>query len=208
MIVLPRLCRQPIATRQKQVAHTTCIDETATWQCQRCKGVRAYLPYMGDLTDRIRDILRDYNVYTVFKRSRKGALSRLWTPKRVSQQPPTWERVGGVYYIPCEDCGLGYFGESWNLACRCKQHKAAKRNGTLAFAPVRHQLTEGHRVEPDRFRVIAIEGNWRIRKIKEAFRIRMFPNFNPRAEAMQVARSWRLLDPPPQLRVPEITSHS
>jgi hypothetical protein len=127
---------------------------------------RIVLPYVSGCSERIARVLKQFDIFTVYKPFNK--LSSIF---RLPKDPLPENAVCGVVYeIPCADCEKVYVGQTGNsLATRLQQHRAACRNHQPEkSALAEHSLNVSHRVHWSGARVLAREANWRQRLFLEA----------------------------------------
>ena len=96
------------------------------------------IPYVAELSERVRRVCRDYNIRTAFK-----STSTLRTA--LKEPIPIEKKSGVVYEVPCS-CGKVYIGETKRtLETRMKEHRAAARLGQLEKSAVaEHAWQDGH----------------------------------------------------------------
>ena len=89
------------------------------------------LPYIGGLSEAIRQILRSLEIQVVFLTTLRQLLVH---PK---DRVPMEEWKGVAYSIPCTDCPKVYIGQTGRcLKLRLKEHHCALKNGDVAASAV------------------------------------------------------------------------
>ena len=122
------------------------------------------LPYVQGVTEKITRILAPHARVT--NRPGKNLRSMLVKPK---DRRPATSNAGLVYQYECQQCQKIYVGETGrSLKTRESEHRRAIRNGDENHSGIsKHVLETGHTILWDNVKILAFEGNWRKRKIKE-----------------------------------------
>jgi len=176
-----RICSRPHDTQEevKWLEHVLRINNfppfvlsqvktksTLMRQFPEKQASKLILPYIRGCSERIARILKQFDIFTVYKPVKK--LSSVF---RLPKDPISEELVSGVVYkIPCNDCEQVYIGQTGNsLATRVKQHKAA----CVHFQPQKsalaeHSLTASHQINWSGACVLSRETRWRQRLFLEA----------------------------------------
>ena len=144
-----------------------------------CKGL-VVLPYVPELSDKIKRILHSHNIKSTFKPPQKIS-SILPSPK--DPIDPN-KRKGAIYEIPCNDCDLVYVGETGrSFNTRKKEHQADVKKeqktlpGTHRTALSKHAITQNHTFNWNQSKLLQFETNYHKRKFIESF----FINNNPKS---------------------------
>ena len=130
------------------------------------------IPYVAELSERVRRVCRDYNIRTAFK-----SASTLRTALvRVNDPIPIEKKSGVVYEVPCS-CGKVYIGETKRtLETRMKEHHAAARLGQLEKSAVaEHAWQDGHTIDWSDVPILDEAPKNSVLLIKEALHIRLRP---------------------------------
>ena len=130
------------------------------------------IPYVAELSERVRRVCKDYNIRTAFK-----SASTLRTALvRVKDPIPMEKKSGVVYEVPCS-CGKVYIGETKRtLETRMKEHRAAARLGQLEKSAVaEHAWQDGHTIDWSDVRILDEAPRNSVLLIKEALHIRLRP---------------------------------
>ena len=130
-------------------------------------------PYVDGLSDRIRYVLKKYNIRLAYYPPTK--ISHIYS--HLKPKCSVTDMSGVVYKIPCMDCDLHYIGTTKNkLVSRLKQHandcrlvNALRPNKT---ALSQHHFQFGHSFDFDSVTVLDIEPIHRKRYISEALHIK------------------------------------
>ena len=150
--------------------------------------VRAFLPYIKNVTDRIGKLLERHDVKPIYKptktigqslRSAKDLRNPLTNP--------------GVYRIPCS-CGAVYIGTTKrSINTRLTEHKRNCRHGhTDKSAVAEHTLTQDeHTILFEKTQVLDKTPNYYTRMYREAIEIQKHPeNFNRKEEGLKLSKTW------------------
>ena len=100
------------------------------------------------------------------------------------------ERKEVIYSIPCSDCDKVYIGETKRgLEVRTKEHKKNVEKASITTSEIaKHCWEEGHRMAWREGRILAGEGHWYKRKVKEAVLSERTASFNNRWE---ISQAWK-----------------
>ena len=130
----------------------------------------AVLPYVKNLSEEVRRILRDYGIRTAFKNY--PTLGSILT--KVKDQIALERRNGVIYKINCA-CGDTYIGETGRtLEIRVKEHKRACVKADFEKSSVaEHAWLSGHYIDWDNVEVLDQENDLCRRKVKEGIEIRL-----------------------------------
>ena len=129
------------------------------------------IPFVAELSERVRRVCRDYNIRTAFK-----SASTLRTALiRVNDPIPIEKKSGVVYEVPCS-CGKVYIASKRTLETRMKEHRAAARLGQLEKSAVaEHAWQDGHTIDWSDVRILDEAPKNSVLLIKEALHIRLRP---------------------------------
>ena len=131
-------------------------------------GQSPVLPYTPGLSENIDVVCKHLPVRIAF--TSKGTLGNMLT--QVKTPIPPLEKTGVIYAIHCE-CGGTYIGETGRtFKIRMREHKRAMKIGDHNNAISVHVHSTGHSILWDKCEVLAVEENWRRRKIREAILIK------------------------------------
>ena len=126
------------------------------------------LPYTPGLSENIDVVCKHLPVKIAF--TSKSTLGNMLT--QVKTPIPPFEKTGVIYAIHCE-CGGTYIGETGRtFKIRMSEHKRAIKIGDHNNAISVHVHSTGHSILWDKCEVLAVEENWRRRKIREAILIK------------------------------------
>lgn len=147
---------------------------------------KAFLPYSGNVADKIRRVLRKHKIQTTFRPPPK-IKQLLRSPKySIPLEKP------GVYAVPCSTCGKFYIGETKrNIKVRLKEHiKALQKNAVTKSAICEHvAYNSSHEIHFHRAKSLATERFYIPRLVREAIEIKKHENFN-RDSSFKLSTSW------------------
>ena len=157
-ITLP--CSLARAGKNREKSETTSQEENTL--------ATAVLPYVKNLSEEVRRILRDYGIRTAFKNY--TTLGSILTKVKDQME----RRNGVIYKINCA-CGDTYIGETGRtLEIRMKEHKrACVRADFEKSAVAEHAWLSGHYIDWDNVEVLDQENELCRRKVKEGIEIRL-----------------------------------
>ena len=123
------------------------------------------IPYVAELSERVRRVCRDHNIRTAFK----STSTLRTTLVRVKDPIPIEKKSGVVYEVPCS-CGKVYIGETKRtLETRMKEHRAAAQLEKSAVAE--HARQNGHTIDWSDVRILDEAPKNSVLLIKEALHI-------------------------------------
>ncbi|XP_020914500.1 uncharacterized protein LOC110252077 [Exaiptasia diaphana] len=122
----------------------------------------AVLPYVKNITERVKRILQDHDVMVAVKpmNTIKSMISK---PK---DRLDDYDKTGVIYQIPCADCSTVYIGETKrSLKTRVSEHERCVRFGqTDKSALSEHANRLGHNINWKDTSVLSNETRWHQRK--------------------------------------------
>ena len=122
------------------------------------------IPYVQGVSEKLQSIFKKYNISTIHK-PYNTVKDFLVHPK---DPTPTLKQCGVIYNIKCENCDQFYIGESGRqLSIRVKEHQT-KANSAI----YQHINETGHKINPEKVKIICREDFKPRRKIKESISIR------------------------------------
>ena len=146
---------------------------------------RAYVPFYGNVSNKIARILRKRNITTVHLPPK--IIKQIHRPVKDEQglEPP------GVYEIPCE-CGQVYIGQTGRTASeRVSEHERNLRMQCFDKSAVaQHALENYHHIIFDEARLIDIATNYWDRIRREAIEINLQPNNFNRDSGLHISKAW------------------
>ena len=167
-------------------------DHSTSEGDQETESKMLVIPYVSNVSEKIRRVCKEFNIFTVFRSSRtlRSYLSR------VKDKIPSTMNSSVIYKIPCS-CGKVYIGET---ARRLEQrlaehHDACIKGDERKSAIAEHAWTRHHNILWDEATVIDRAHNLWERKIKEAIHIQLVPmdgKFN-RDVGLELPVSWNSL---------------
>ena len=145
------------------------------------------VPYVKDLSENIRRILRKLDIRTVFKTSTLGSLLT-----HVKDPVPAQDHSDVVYLHKCLDCGAEYIGETGRcLKKRSEDHEQAfEKPNRQASAVEAHCLESEHKFDWHKAKILShTKGKCHIR-VTEALQIMLnYPSVN-QDQGWQVSPAW------------------
>jgi hypothetical protein len=148
---------------------------------------KAFLPYIKGTTDRIGNILRKFQIRTIF--SPHVQIKHLL--KTVKDRTPL--QVEGVYRIPCQTCGKNYIGETGrSVKTRLEEHERAIRLGQSTKSAVAEHAALGHTIDLKEAKIVAKVKGFKQRLVREAIEISKEENNNfNRDTGLKISRTWQ-----------------
>ena len=133
---------------------------------QDAKKGLAVLPYVKNVTERVKRILQDHNIMVAVK-PLNTIRSMISKPK---DRLDDLKKTGVIYQIPCADCSTVYIGETKrSLKTRVSEHERCVRLGqTEKSALSDHANSLGHSVNWKDTSILRNEARWHQRKWLEA----------------------------------------
>ena len=129
----------------------------------------AVLPYIPQLGEKIKRVLANHSIKTVFK-----------PPRKIGQLLPSPKdhldlnfRQGAIYEIPCGDCDLKYIGETKrSFNTRKKEHlKDVTKGDHARTALSKHAVSTSHEIAWNSSKILEFENDYRKRQFIESFYI-------------------------------------
>jgi len=146
----------------------------------------AVVPYIKNLSERIRAILKEYNIATAF-RPETTLRKILVHPKDKTSK---LDKTGVVYKIKCQKCPQDYIGETLRKTkLRIQQHR---RPSEVEKSPMAHHIIYNkHKLDIEQVQILDQEPDWHKRGIKEAIYIRQqHPSLNRDEGRHKLSRAW------------------
>ena len=146
---------------------------------------RAYVPFYGNVSNKIAHILRKRNIRTVHLPPKKiKQLLRLVKDDQGLKTP-------GVYEIPCE-CGQVYIGQTGRTVSeRISEHDRDLRMQYFDKSAVaQHALENNHHIGFDEARLIDRATNYWDCIRREAIEIKLQPNNFNRDSGLHISKAW------------------
>jgi len=149
---------------------------------------RAFLPYCSSVSDKIKRVLKKYDIDSIFRPPAK-IKQLLRSPK----DHIPWSRPG-VYEVPCS-CGKSYIGETKrSLSIRLNEHiKAIMKNQVTKSAICEHLAyalpEEHHEILFHKAKLLSTEQFYIPRLVRESIEIKTHKNFN-RDQSFRLSPSW------------------
>ena len=126
------------------------------------------MPYIRGIRERTESLCRHLKIRTIFQSN--NTLRTLLV--HVKNRVPDGKKKGEVYQIPCKECNLSYIGETGRtLKKRMTDHRAAVRRGDTNNGIAVHAWSEGHQVDWEGTKVIAVAPHLWKRRVVEALMI-------------------------------------
>ncbi len=145
----------------------TAVNETSNMDnTNEDKTVTATIPYVKGMSERIRRILKPYNILVAHKPSRtvQNVLIKVKDPS------PKNSRMEAVYEIECAECPASYFGETrGTLGCRVKEHKRCIANKDTSKKIAVHHLETEHQMNWEGASCLEFASNYNKRMFLESW---------------------------------------
>jgi hypothetical protein len=164
-------------------------DKKAHTQNDQTSNLKAFLPYIRGVTDKIAKVLKRKEIKTSFK-----PLITIRQRMKSVKDPIDQQQGKGIYKVSCS-CGKCYIGETGrSFQVRIKEHEADIRNErTRTSALAEHSLKTKHHVCLEDTKILAKEDHYYKRRLREALEIIKHPNNINRDGGLEVSRFWHPL---------------
>jgi hypothetical protein len=158
-------------------------------QNDQTSNIKAFLPYIRGVTDKIAKVLKRKEIMTSFK-----PLITIRQRMKSVKDPIDHRQGKGIYKVSCS-CGKCYIGETGrSFQVRIKEHEADIRNErTRTSALAEHSLKTKHHVCLEDTKILAKEDHYYKRRLREALEIIKHPNNMNRDGGLEVSSFWHPL---------------
>jgi hypothetical protein len=158
-------------------------------QNDQTSNSRAFLPYIRGVTDKIAKVLRRKEIMTSFK-----PLITIRQRMKSVKDPTDNRQEKGIYKVSCS-CGKCYIGETGrSFQVRIKEHEAdIRKERTRTSALAEHSHKTKHHVCLEDTKILAKEGHYYKRRLREAIEIIKHPNNMNRDGGLEVSSFWHPL---------------
>jgi hypothetical protein len=164
-------------------------DRRTSAQNDQNSNIKAFLPYIQGVTDKIAKVLKRKDIMTSFK-----PLITIRQRMKSVKEPIDHQQGKGIYKVSCS-CGKCYIGETGrSFQVRIKEHEANIRNErTHTSALAEHSLKTKHHVCLEDTKILAKEDHYYKRHLREALEIIKHPNNIKRDGGLEVSSFWHPL---------------
>jgi hypothetical protein len=164
-------------------------DRMTRVQNDQTSNLKAFLPYIRGVTDKIAKVLKRKEIVTSFK-----PLITIRQRMKSVKDPIDQQQGKGIYKVSCS-CGKCYIGETRrSFQVRIKEHEADIRNErTRTSALAEHSLKTKHHVCLEDTKILAKEDHYYKRRLREALEIIKHPNNMNRDGGLEVSSFWHPL---------------
>jgi hypothetical protein len=158
-------------------------------QNDQTSNVKAFLPYIRGVTDKIAKVLKRKEIMTSFK-----PLITIRQRMKSIKDPIDNRQEKGIYKVSCS-CGKCYIVETRrSFQVRIKEHEAnIRKEHTHTSALEKHSLKTKHHVCLEDTKILAKEGHYYKRRLREAIEIIKHPNNMNRDGGLEVSSFWHPL---------------
>jgi hypothetical protein len=169
------------AINKKDIRTHTQNDQTS--------HIKAFLPYIRGVTDKIAKVLRRKEIMIAFK-----PLITIRQRMKSVKDPIDHQQGKGIYKVSCS-CGKCYIGETGrSFQIRIKEHATDIRNEHIrTSALAEHSLKTKHQVFLEETKILAKENHYYKRCLREALEIIKHPNNINRDGGLEVSNFWQPL---------------
>jgi hypothetical protein len=175
-------------------------DKRTHTQNDQNPNLKAFLPYIRGVTDKIAKVLKRKEIKISFK-----PLITIRQRMNSVKDPIDQQQGKGIYKVSfsCGKCYIGETGRSFQV--RIKEHEAdIRKERTHTSALVEHSLKTKHHVCLEDTKILAKEDHYYKRCVREALEIIKHPNNMNRDGGLEVSRFWHPLIN--QLKEPHISN--
>ena len=168
--------------------------KTTTQEKQKYLGYTT-IPYVKNVSEKIKRILNDVSIKSTFKPLRT-IRHFIPQPKDPIQEKETY---GVIYQVPCKNCEESYIGQTKrNINTRLKEHRTAVKKGRIQKSALsEHVMNKVHLIDWQNAKIIQQESNYKKRLFLESWHINKNPKTMNRKDGSNLPNVYKSLLPVP-----------